>query len=231
MLQRGGRVVVWAALALGGGCTFEASTAVISGGDSGVDTGTGALGSTAEAGDEEADSLGDADEDGDGVTVAEGDCDDGDPSVFPGQVDGCDGRDEDCDGAVDEDARDADPYEDNDDVAVFLGDLSGGGSASVEALLDAPGDVDRFSFSTDDSGWSTWALTVRLSNIPDGYRWRLTVTAPDGERSSTSGAGSLTVEAEDDLFVDDAGLWEVQVDAIDGAPCDALYLLTVDFDG
>ncbi len=44
------------------------------------------------------------DRDGDGVTQAM-DCDDADPSVFPGAVESCDGRDNDCDGAIDEDER------------------------------------------------------------------------------------------------------------------------------
>ncbi|MFN7146595.1 MAG: putative metal-binding motif-containing protein [Myxococcota bacterium] len=45
-----------------------------------------------------------ADADGDGVTPRDGDCDDADPAVFPGQPDGCDGVDRDCDRTVDEDA-------------------------------------------------------------------------------------------------------------------------------
>ena len=52
------------------------------------------------------------DRDGDGVSNAT-DCDDADPAVFPGADEACDGRDNDCDGAIDEDAgprwyRDAD---------------------------------------------------------------------------------------------------------------------------
>lgn len=45
----------------------------------------------------------DADADG---AVALVDCDDADPGVFPGAVETCDGRDEDCDGEVDNDAVD-----------------------------------------------------------------------------------------------------------------------------
>jgi hypothetical protein len=48
---------------------------------------------------------GEVDLDGDGF--ADGDCDDGDPAVYPGAAEQCDGVDEDCDGAVDEDAADA----------------------------------------------------------------------------------------------------------------------------
>ena len=39
----------------------------------------------------------------DGVTTCEGDCDDDDPAVFPGAAETCDGVDEDCDLAIDED--------------------------------------------------------------------------------------------------------------------------------
>jgi len=171
------------------------------------------------------------DEDGDGVTVGDGDCDDGDPAVYPGATDLCDGRDQDCDGQTDEDARFEDVYEDNDTTAVFLDDLSGGGSLSVEALLDSGDDVDRFAFEIDDSTWSLWDMTIRLSNIPDGYRWRLRWIRPDGSTEESTGAGSVVLEGSDELLVDDAGVWEIVVESEDGAPCDSWYLLTVDFSG
>jgi len=61
----------------------------------------------------------DEDEDGFGAKAVQGceqlaqwstvgtDCDDGEPDVFPGAPELCDGRDQDCDGEVDEDASDA----------------------------------------------------------------------------------------------------------------------------
>jgi hypothetical protein len=42
------------------------------------------------------------DDDGDGVNEDGGDCDDGDPDVVPGAAELCDGRDQDCDLAIDE---------------------------------------------------------------------------------------------------------------------------------
>ena len=45
-----------------------------------------------------------ADVDGDGIAACEGDCDDADPEAFPGAPEQCNGRDDDCDGVIDEDA-------------------------------------------------------------------------------------------------------------------------------
>jgi hypothetical protein len=46
----------------------------------------------------------DFDGDGDGLAVCAGDCDDGDDAIGPGAIEICDSRDDDCDGAIDEDA-------------------------------------------------------------------------------------------------------------------------------
>jgi hypothetical protein len=56
-------------------------------------------------GDMDQDGIGDAcdpDKDGDGFTVEQGDCDDTDPLVYRGAPERCDGKDNDCNGQVDE---------------------------------------------------------------------------------------------------------------------------------
>ncbi len=45
----------------------------------------------------------DDDQDGDGVTPNEGDCNDLDRSIYPGAPDPCDGKDQNCNGIIDED--------------------------------------------------------------------------------------------------------------------------------
>ncbi len=56
------------------------------------------------------------DNDGDGFTMGEGDCSDTDASVYPGAAEYCDGADNDCDGAIDEDPQDGLTwYRDDDD--------------------------------------------------------------------------------------------------------------------
>ncbi len=54
--------------------------------------------------------LSNVDQDGDGSSPADGDCDDGDTSVHPGAVDGCDGKDNDCDGKTDWFDKDGDGH-------------------------------------------------------------------------------------------------------------------------
>jgi len=49
------------------------------------------------------------DEDNDGYPSTE-DCDDGDSSVNPGAPETCDGKDNDCDDIIDEDATDVRPF-------------------------------------------------------------------------------------------------------------------------
>lgn len=71
--------------------------------------------------------------DGDGQTRSGGDCDDGDAGVYAGAIEVCDGRDDDCDGAVDEGcARDCLDFG-GDDTLVFI-DQAASYEAGVAAV-------------------------------------------------------------------------------------------------
>ncbi|MDP2314211.1 MAG: putative metal-binding motif-containing protein [Pseudomonadota bacterium] len=85
----------------------------------------------------------DADADADGFTLAD-DCDDGDATIHPSAPEACDGVDQDCDDAVDEDAVDA-------PVWYADADEDGFGSAGVtQAACDAPaGFVDNLDDCAD----------------------------------------------------------------------------------
>jgi hypothetical protein len=83
---------------------------------SGDDTGdggeSGGVDSGDEGGDEGGDDGGGSDEDldSDGFSPAEGDCDDDDSAVNPGEAEVCNGIDDDCNGAIDDDPVDGTIY-------------------------------------------------------------------------------------------------------------------------
>ena len=81
-----------------------------------------------------------ADADGDGFINADlggDDCDDTDEAIHPGAAETCDGFDQDCDGSIDEDAADADPYWPDAD-----GDLYGDAAGLVMACAAPEGFVN-----------------------------------------------------------------------------------------
>jgi hypothetical protein len=70
-----------------------------------------------------------------GYTAEAGDCDDDDDEVYPGAVERCDGRDDDCDGEIDAgELIDGNPY-----YADADGDGHGNPEISVEACFASPG--------------------------------------------------------------------------------------------
>ena len=75
------------------------------------------------------------DDDGDGFRLLDGDCDDDDANVYPAAWEQCNGVDDDCDGAVDEDVIDRFVYPDDD------GDGFGDASGAVLACVVTVGTV------------------------------------------------------------------------------------------
>lgn len=216
-------------------CNFSASTDVDSGdpadggsGDGGGDGG-GGQDSGADGGDGSDLHPSERDDDGDGYSENQGDCDDADASVAPGVVDDCNGVDDNCDGAVDDAARDEDPYEPNDDQAYDLGSLSDQAEHSLSGTLHNDQDLDRFSFEFEDT-WNPWdQVSISLGSIPDGAAYRLVVEniSTGEEYFSDFGEDTVTADWSDELFTDQSGVWEVSVDAMGGADCSRRYLLSV----
>ena len=99
----------------------------------------------------------------DGYASMPGDCDDTDPAIHPGAPELCDGVDQDCDTAVDEDAVDA---------VVLYRDADGDGFGNLDGLERVcPGDatdgyVDDFS-DCDDLDWSVYPGSVERCDAID----------------------------------------------------------------
>ena len=101
------------------------------------------------------------DADGDGVSVADGDCDDNNAAVWPGAPEHCDGRDDDCDGAVDEQAVDA---------PTWYPDLDGDGFAGAEETVVAcadPGGWARYASDCDDTDPAVFPGATEVCNGVD----------------------------------------------------------------
>ncbi len=108
--------------------------------------------------------------DGDDHTPAGGDCDESDPYVYEGAAEVCDGRDNDCDGGVDDDGLvcPCSPHDRADSRYLFCPDERDWDSAEAECLrygyqLAAINDADENQWLVDTAlaeGWQTdaWEL-------------------------------------------------------------------------
>ncbi len=89
-----------------------------------------------------------------GTAATGDDCDDGDPAVFPGATERCSGRDDDCDGLVDDEDDSVDPASRQDWFPDGDGDGPGqAGAAAVAACADpgaAAGATTAYATTDDD---------------------------------------------------------------------------------
>lgn len=174
------------------------------------------------------------DVDADGWTSVDGDCDDLDATVNPDAEDACDGRDDDCDGEVDE-AFDGDESEPNDDDATDLGDLEEESHRLVFGYIFEEADVDRFQVRVVDDDWTWFSLEAWLYGVPADadyaieIRWVLDGDGVDrGIVASADENGDGGYEVADwggDPTEDVSGLYEVSVLSRRGAGCASPYTL------
>ncbi|MCB9780568.1 MAG: putative metal-binding motif-containing protein [Alphaproteobacteria bacterium] len=109
-----------------------------------IDTDTGGSTDSTDITDTDTDTDGDpgVDADGDGYNADE-DCDDTDPDVSPGQKESCDGKDNDCDGEVDEDdSYNASTWYQDSDGDGYGGDNTTTACEPPEGYVEDGGDCD-----------------------------------------------------------------------------------------
>ena len=176
----------------------------------------------------------DPDEDGDGYV--DDDCDNTNPDINPDAFDDCDGVDNDCDGEIDEDAI----WDEDGEAPIYdLGEVSGGDIVAISGLLYPEYDTDTFRFTIQDGlfGWffidalidtvSTNAdVSLSLVRLRDGdlgiYEEVVQVDeAGHGESEFVSYSGRA--------FWDDSGTYQLVVQTVSGADCEAPYEVIMEF--
>ncbi len=222
-------------LALALSCSFGAGGELLTDSDAPAgDTAEVAEDTAAAADDTGSDTPDGTDVDQDGWTLEDGDCDDEDAGVHPEAYDGCDGADEACDDAVDEDAAADDAYDPNEDLdaATDLGSLEDDNARTVTAWLHNDDDLDYYVFSVEDHWYDLFDVHIALSNIPETTTYRLTLYGLDDkgatELDAVYGRGSIELLLEDGVFESDGGDYALRVEALADPDCGQSYLLTLE---
>ena len=137
------------------------------------------------------------DYDGDGYTVDDGDCNDEDANIYPGATETCNGKDDDCDGSIDENLLNT-YYEDSDgdgygnplstvqtctrpDGYAHIGNDCDDNDPSIPGTEvcdgidnDCDGEIDEdcgqyYYLDNDGDGYGTYAGAIKACIKPDGY--------------------------------------------------------------
>ncbi len=175
-----------------------------------------------------------ADVDADGWSAADGDCDDLDDTVHPEATDGCDDRDDDCDGQVD-DAFAGDAWEPNDEQASDLGTLAEEEHRLVLGYLFGEDDVDRYEVEVIDDDWTWFSLEAWIYGVPEDADYALEIWWVEDESGQDRGMVASADEVGDggyevadwggDVWEDVSGSYEIRVLSTRGAGCRAPYEL------
>ena len=181
------------------------------------DGGTGSVTSLCSLGSDCSDCGSRIDEDADGYDDGE-DCDDREMTVHPGViVDDCNGVDNDCDGAYDEDFDSSEPSDTSNPS--YLGSLDNG-AQSTSGYLTYSNDVDAYTVYSYDGFFSApdFRCDVTVPTDVDAY---ISLYDIDGNLSDTSisgfgGTGSVSFTGG---FGDDTGDYLLVVETYDGMSC------------
>ncbi len=163
--------------------------------------------------------------DGDGDSYAqEDDCDDADAQVFPGADELCNDRDDDCDGALDDEAIDAAAWYPDRDVDGF-----GAEGAAPTVACTAPGGHVANALDCDDDaiGVNPAALETPYDGVDDDCSGADLTDVDDDGYAAAAGGGSDCDDANAAAY---PGAPEVSYDGID-QDCDGADADDLDGDG
>lgn len=155
----------------------------------------------------------DYDRDADGIEAGGqgADCDDSNPEVFPGANELCNGVDDDCDAAIDEDAADG---------AAFFSDADGDGFGTGDALGTACSPAAGFADNAGDCDDNDSAISPDAAEVCNGIDDDCSGFIDDEAADATL----WYADVDQDAFGDpeSATLWCVQPDGyvVDNTDCD-----------
>ncbi|MBX2797443.1 MAG: putative metal-binding motif-containing protein [Myxococcales bacterium] len=127
------------------------------------------------------------DADGDGVVATE-DCDDADDTAYPGAPEVCDGRDNDCDGFVDDD----DLQVDVSTGQVFYADVDGDGFGDAKATVRACAAPDGFVDASTDCDDASDRTFPGAPEVCDGRDNDCDPSTPEAGAAFVDADGELT---------------------------------------